>query len=70
MHATPKCYLRGCIHDPRVGGPDDDEVGEIIVCDAFPEGIPSAIAFGDDPHLYPVEGDHGIQFEGGAEVSE
>jgi hypothetical protein len=32
-------------------------------CDAFPEGIPREIVFGPRKHVFPVDGDHGIQFE-------
>jgi hypothetical protein len=37
----------------------------VNVCAAFPSGsgIPHDIAYGDNLHLEPVEGDHGIQFE-------
>jgi hypothetical protein len=32
-------------------------------CTAFPDGIPDEVLFGDKDHRFPVEGDHGIQFE-------
>ena len=32
-------------------------------CDAYPDGIPPRFRFGDDAHVSPTEGDHGIQFE-------
>jgi hypothetical protein len=34
-----------------------------MTCDAYPDGIPSRFRFGDDAHVEPAEGDHGIQFE-------
>lgn len=37
-------------------------------CAAFPEGIPSLIASGVDPHEQPHPGDHGLQFEPNARV--
>lgn len=35
----------------------------MVTCDAFPDGIPDEIAYGDDLHLRPVLGDRGLQFE-------
>ena len=32
-------------------------------CDAFPDGIPHDIEWGNVDHHKPVKGDHGIQFE-------
>lgn len=34
----------------------------VLVCDAFPRGIPDAITEGRD-HSRPYPGDHGIRFE-------
>jgi hypothetical protein len=39
-------------------------------CDAFPEGVPARFRFGEDGHVDPVEGDHGIQFELAADLPE
>jgi hypothetical protein len=43
-----------------------------LVCEAFPvEGIPMEIGYGDNLHLDPFPGDHGIRFEkGGGRVEE
>jgi len=41
----------------------EDEATERVVCDAFPGGIPDEIAYGEDLHLFPIKGDHGIVFE-------
>lgn len=57
------CAERGCKHYQGVKQPDGTELSEFEYCDAFPDGIPSDIAYGDNAHLAPVEGDHGIQFE-------
>lgn len=35
---------------------------EEIICDAFPEGIPDAIIYGENLHDKPVSGDHGLQY--------
>ena len=35
------------------------------VCEAFPDGIPSAVIFFGEPHVVPREGDHGLQFKQG-----
>ena len=34
-----------------------------LTCDAFPEGIPNTILYGEVDHTLPYAGDHGIQFE-------
>jgi len=33
------------------------------VCAAFPAGIPDEIWKGENPHVLPVDGDHGIRFQ-------
>lgn len=58
----PRCSQRNCVHFAGVKS-DGEEVSERVVCRAFPEGIPEDIAYGDNLHLEPVDGDHGIQFE-------
>ena len=63
MITEPKCYTRKCIHYLGVSQPDGTELTEINICDAFPDGIPFQIAYGDNKHLKPYKGDHGIQFE-------
>lgn len=32
-------------------------------CQAFPDGIPNEIAYGDHKHIVPYPGDHGIRYE-------
>ena len=63
MMDTPNCYTRGCVHFIGVSQPDGTEMSERVVCKAFPEGIPAAIAYGKNPHTAPFKGDHGILFE-------
>lgn len=64
MLVEPKCSVRGCIHFLGVKYHGEGEESEDVVCEAFPTGIPSEIAYGDDLHIEPYLGDNGIQFEG------
>jgi hypothetical protein len=55
MLLDPKCYTRKCKHFIGVKQDKDkdgeyDEATERNVCKAFPDGIPSEIAYGNDPH--------------------
>lgn len=50
MIRPPKCYERGCKHYLGVSQPKNTEKGEKPVCVAYPDGIPTDIAYGDDPH--------------------
>ncbi len=56
--AEPACFTRSCKH--FVGVAQD---GETVICRAFPEGIPDAIAYGNDQHLTPQDGDGKIVYE-------
>ena len=47
----PKCFERKCKHNIRVIQPDGTEMTEQNACDAYPNGIPADIAYGDDLHL-------------------
>jgi len=59
----PKCFARRCVHFRGVKQDQDREDTERVTCDAFPDGIPNDIAYGDNPHDKPVEGDGGIRYE-------
>jgi len=59
----PKCFSRKCRHYRGVLWLGDEESTEVNVCAAFPEGIPDEIAYGENPHTKPFQGDNGIQFE-------
>jgi len=63
MIQEPRCYERRCKHFIGVKQDRENEETERVVCSAFPDGIPSEIAYGKNLHLKPVEGDNGIQFE-------
>ena len=62
MLQEPKCSIRKCVHLIGVKN-DGDETTERVVCKAFPDGIPGEIAYGDNLHIKPFKGDHGIQYE-------
>lgn len=51
MILPPKCFKRKCIHYGGVKQPDGTEMNEFVYCDAYPCGIPSEIAYGNDKHL-------------------
>jgi flagellar basal body P-ring protein FlgI len=51
MLVAPKCYIRKCKYYKGVKWFGDDETTERNICDAFPDGIPSEIAYGEDEHL-------------------
>ena len=63
MLIEPRCSVRRCKHFLGVLQPDGMELTERNYCSAFPDGIPTDIAYGDNKHLEPVEGDQGIQYE-------
>lgn len=63
MLMEPNCSIRGCKHLKGVKQPDGTEATEFVYCEAFPDGIPDEIAYGDNTHTSPYPGDHGIQFE-------
>ena len=67
MLLTPECWKRRCKHLQGVISDNESdsnpEENERNVCDAFPDGIPDEIAYGDNPHTSPFPGDNGIQFE-------
>ncbi len=61
MLVEPKCFSREC--NNFLGASGRKEIAQIVVCRAFPEGIPDEIAYGDVLHLESYPGDNGIQFE-------
>jgi hypothetical protein len=69
MLNEPKCYTRGCIHFKGVKN-DGDETTERVWCDAFPDGIPDDIAYGDDPHTASRDGEVTFEQAASAKTSE
>ena len=53
MLATPNCFKRRCRHYLGVKQPDGTELTEVNYCLAFPDGMPSEIAYGTDKHTEP-----------------
>ena len=58
----PTCWTRRCKHFIGVKN-DGDETTERVVCEAYPNKIPDAIAYGPELHLTPYPGDNGIIFQ-------
>jgi hypothetical protein len=59
MLLEPRCSERRCKHLIGIVQPDGDEMKEVVICNAFPDGkhpIPNDIAYGIDLHLQPHEG--------------
>ncbi|MDD5053428.1 MAG: hypothetical protein PHO27_11905 [Sulfuricurvum sp.] len=50
MLGEPKCYTRECKHFTGVKQDNEDEATERVICEAFPDGIPDEIAYGDNLH--------------------
>lgn len=50
MILPPLCYERKCKHYLGIDQPDGTEITERPICPAFPDGIPDAIAYGNDKH--------------------
>jgi hypothetical protein len=64
MLEEPKCSKRNCKHFQGVKWLDPkEEASERPICAAYPDGIPSEIAYGDNPHTAPHPGDNGIRYE-------
>jgi len=48
----PRCYTRRCVHFEglKTIGPRPTSGKIVVICPAYPNGIPQRIAYGDDPH--------------------
>ena len=47
----PKCWTRDCVHWIGIKKDGEDESTERPCCEAYPDGIPAEIAYGNDKHL-------------------
>jgi len=60
MLDQPECHKRKCVH--FLGCKDlveGEEITEIAICKAFPNGIPDDIAYGENKHSKVVKGQVG-----------
>lgn len=55
MIFEPKCFTRKCKHYLGVIQSDGTEMTEANSCEAFPDGIPKDIAYGNNKHLKVLE---------------
>ena len=51
MLEEPKCWIRKCKYYLGIIQPDGTEKTEVNNCEAFPDGIPEEIAYGNNKHL-------------------
>ena len=51
MLAEPVCWNRQCKYYLGVIQSDETEATEVNNCEAFPDGIPEEIAYGNNEHL-------------------
>jgi len=57
MLLEPECHKRKCKHYIGIKWLEPDNEGsEVNYCEAFPDGIPPEIAYGDNKHLKPLKG--------------
>ena len=61
----PECSKRRCKHFLGVKWLNEEEGSEVVICAAFPSGIPEEIAYGRNLHFTEVTGDRGIRFKEG-----
>lgn len=54
---------RTCKHLKQEGVLETTTYGVYGTCDAFPDGIPADIYYGESSHVEHVPGDHGIKYE-------
>jgi len=54
MIEEPKCFIRKCKYYRGVKWFGNTEATENHFCDAFPDGIPTEITYGNNPHSSPL----------------
>ena len=66
MLEEPNCWSRRCKYYIGVIQPDGTEKTEVNYCEAFPDGIPHEIAYGENEHkqVHPNQ-DNDIVYEPG-----
>ncbi len=52
--AMPKCAIRDCRYFQGIIRNDDYYSKTLFYCDAFPDGIPDEITYGNNLHLKPL----------------
>jgi len=56
MFSEPNCSKRRCIHFQGVKQfGNEGEIDQLLVCKAFPKGIPEDISYGDNKHTKPIK---------------
>jgi len=52
----PRCFTRNCVHFVGVKNRiEGDDLSHVNFCNAFPDGIPDDIAYGDNLHTEPLK---------------
>ncbi len=59
MLRESNCYKRRCHWYKGASQPEGSELNEFHYCNAFPNGIPRDISYGDNEHLEVIEGQEG-----------
>jgi len=59
MLEEPTCSKRNCKYFLGVKWLGKNEITEVLICNAFPKGIPSKVAYGDNNHSKKIKGQTG-----------
>ena len=68
MIEEPRCFSRDCRHFQGVEQRGPNEADQILVCPAYPNGIPDRIAYGTELHLIAQDDQvpNGVVYEKGS----